>query len=84
MASELTPASASAIVDLTGLPEPAVKSIAACEIASRGDRKSGPLSSMLPQLASLRGRFADLGLSIPKEDIDLAQREAWRRSPWSK
>ena len=29
----------------------------------------------------LRGRFADLKLSIPKEDIDEAQREAWANFP---
>ena len=81
MASEIRPSPSPVIVDLSGLPEPVVRSIKQLVeslregIANRAT--SGPADQPLP----LRGRFADLDLSIPKEDIDEAQREAWQDFP---
>jgi hypothetical protein len=69
------------MLDLSGLPEPVVQSIKQlveslrAGIANRG--LSGPADQPLP----LRGRFADLDLSIPKEEIDEALREAWQDFP---
>lgn len=81
MASEITPASGSPILDLTGLPEPVVKSIKQLVKSLReGMASQGHLGAM-SQPASLRGRFADLRLSIPKGDLDEAQREAWQNFP---
>ncbi len=81
MASEITPALGSALLDLSGLPEPVVKSIKQLVeslregIAVQG--QSGATSLRPP----LRGRFAELRLSIAKEDLDEARREAWQDFP---
>jgi len=61
---------------LAGLPEPVVKSIKQLVESLREGMASQGLSGTKPQPPALRGRFADLRLSIPKEDIDKAQREA--------
>ena len=76
MASEITPAPSSAILDLSGLPEPVVKSIKQLVESLREGIASQGHSGATPQPSPLRGRFADLKLSIPTEDIDEAQREA--------
>ena len=81
MASAITPASGSTMLDLTGLPEPVVKSIKQLVESLREGIASQGRSGAMSQPASLRGRFADLRLSIPKEDIDEAQREAWQDFP---
>ena len=47
-------------------------------------REEMPVEAPKPSLQRrlpLRGRFAFLNLSIPKEDIDAAQREAWAAFP---
>jgi hypothetical protein len=81
MASETSPSPSPVILDLSGLPEPVVRSIKQlvewlpAEIADRVH--SGPAEQPPP----LRGRFADLDLSISKEDIDEAKREAWQDFP---
>ena len=69
------------MLDLTGLPEPVVKSIKQLVESLREGIASQGRSGAMSQPASLRGRFADLRLSIPKEDIDEAQREAWQDFP---
>ena len=81
MASEITPVSGSPIVDLTGLPEPVVKSIKQLVESLREGIASQGHSGAMSELASLRGRFAGLKPSIPTEDIDEAQREAWQDFP---
>ena len=81
MASEITQASDSPILDLTGLPEPVVKSIKQLVESLREGIASQGRSGATPQPSPLRGRFADLRLSIPREDIDEAQREAWQDFP---
>ncbi|MGZ3415122.1 MAG: hypothetical protein ACXWNX_16475, partial [Isosphaeraceae bacterium] len=81
MASEITPAPSSAILDLSGLPEPVVKSIKQLVESLREGIASQGHSGATPQPSPLRGRFADLKLSIPTEDIDEAQREAWQDFP---
>jgi hypothetical protein len=81
MATELTAANDTLKVDLTGLPEPVVQGIHRLVQTLR--------ESLLPQESApsrgerlpLRGRFVDQNLSIPKEDIDEAQREAWSGFP---
>ena len=81
MGSEITSASGSALLDLSGLPEPVAKSIKQLvESLREGILRQGqsPARSARPPL---RGRFADLELSIPKEDLDEAQREAWKHFP---
>jgi len=63
-------------IDLAGLPEPVANSIRqlveSLRAAARGDA---------PPRVPLLGRFAVPGLSIPKEDIDEAQREMWANFP---
>jgi hypothetical protein len=81
MASETRPSPSPVILDLSGLPEPVVRSMKQlleslrAGIAGRGP--SGPAEKPLP----LRGRFADLDFSVSEEDIDEAQREAWQEFP---
>jgi len=81
MASGITPASGSTILDLAGLPEPVVKSIKQLVESLREGIASQGHSGAMSRPAPLRGRFADLRLSIPKEDIDEAKREAWQDFP---
>ena len=81
MASEITPAPSSAILDLSRLSEPVVKSIKQLVESLREGIASQGHSGATPQPSPLRGRFADLKLSIPTEDIDEAQREAWQDFP---
>jgi hypothetical protein len=81
MASEITPASGSTILDLTGLPEPVVKSIKQLVQSLREGISSEGHSAATSPRPPLRGRFADLRLSIPKEDLDEAQRETWQDFP---
>jgi hypothetical protein len=80
MASEITPDRGSTILDLSGLPEPVVESIKQLVESLRAGMASRGHSEET-QPPSLRGRFADLKLSIPKEDLDEAQREAWHNFP---
>ena len=76
--SEITQAPSSTLLDLTGLPEPIVKSIKQLVESLREGIASQGHSGAMSQPASLRGRFADLRLSIPKEELDEAQQEAWQ------
>lgn len=64
-------------VDLTGLPEPIAEDI--IRLVSNLRRKfcHSESPSQAGERKSLLGRFADLRISIPKEAIDEAQREAW-------
>lgn len=79
MATEMTPTT----IDLTGLPESVV-----CEvqrIVQEARRKQAEEAAPPPGSAGerppLMGRFAHLGLSFPKEEIDEAQREMWATFP---
>jgi hypothetical protein len=81
MATERTDTSASSTVDLAGLPEPVMKSIKMLVESLREGMPSKDHPQQTPQPPPLRGRFADLALSIPKEDIDEAQQEAWKNFP---
>lgn len=60
------------------MPDPVVKSIKQLVESLREGMAGQDRSAVPSQRPPLRGRYADLGLSIPKEDIDLAQREAWQ------
>ncbi len=81
MGSEITPTPDSTVLDLSGLPQPVVKSIKQLVESLREGIASQGRSGAMSQPASLRGRFADLRLSIPKGDLDEAQREAWQNFP---
>ena len=81
MGSEIRSTTDSAILDLTGLPEPVVKSIKQLVESLREGIATQSHMAATCEPASLRGRFANLGLSIPKEDLDEAQREAWQDFP---
>ena len=69
----------SSVIDLTGIPEPVVQSIRQLVESIRNG--TGPAKHEdpvpKPERKPLMGRFAHLGLSIPKEHIDEAQREVW-------
>jgi hypothetical protein len=77
MANELNNFPGSTTLDLSGLPEPVVESIKQLVDSLR----QGKPREVQVQRPPLRGRFAELKLSIPKEDIDEAQREAWAAFP---
>lgn len=80
MATEFTPISSTEILDLTGLPEPVIQGIKQIVETLRRSplgRESPTASARAP----LKGRFANLNLSIPKEHIDAAQQEAWSGFP---
>ena len=72
------PTTASPIIDLSGLPEQVAQSIRHLVDSLRERPASGEPT---PHRPPLRGRFADLKLSIPAEHIDEAQREAWANFP---
>jgi hypothetical protein len=77
-----SPSPSSAILDLAGLPEPVVKSIKQLVDSVRAGLVSQGHSGQTYQSRTpLRGRFADLKLSISKEDLDEAQREVWQNFP---
>ena len=69
---------ASPTIDLSGLPEQVAQSIRHLVDSIREKLPSGEPT---PQRPPLRGRFADLKLSIPAEHLDEARREAWANFP---
>ena len=81
MNSDLTRSPSSQLVDLSGLPAPVVKSIRQLVDSLREGIASEGQSKAAQRQLPLRGRFADLNLSIPKEQIDESQREAWQSFP---
>ena len=66
-------------IDVTGVPEPLVEDIRRL-IRTIRERLPTP-SSGVPTRPALRGRFADLTITVPKEHIDEAQTEAWTNFP---
>ena len=80
MANELNTPTNPTTVDLTGLPEPVVQDIQRL-VQTLRENLSGSQSALTPGRPPLRGRFADLKLSVPREDIDEAQRETWAGFP---
>ena len=81
MAKEFTHSPTSTTVDLAGLPEHVVTSIKQLVESLRQSMASELPDMGTPRHPPLRGRYADLGLSIPKEEIDAARREAWQNFP---
>ena len=68
-------------VDVTGLPEPVIQSLRVIvEEFREKHAKVGPTAAP-GERRPLKGRFADRALSISKEEIDAAQREAWNGFP---
>jgi hypothetical protein len=67
------------VVDLTGLPEPIVQDIYRLVHSLR--LSLSPEISPRAEKLPLRGRFSNQNLSIPKEHINEAQREAWSNFP---
>lgn len=68
-------ASASTTIDLAGLPEPVIRSIRQLV----ADLRTGTVSPT--ERKPLVGRFAHLGLTFTKEEIDDARREMWANFP---
>ena len=65
-------------IDMTGLPDSVIRSIQQLVITLRnGESKTNEPETRPP----LRGRYAHLGYSIPKEVIDEARRECWANFP---
>jgi hypothetical protein len=81
MGSELSSASDAMQIDLSGLPEPVVQGIRSFVQTLRESLSPSGSSSLKPERLPLRGRFMDVNVSIPREDIDEAQREAWDGFP---
>jgi hypothetical protein len=81
MATEISHTPHTHTIDLTGLPEPVVQGIRQIVETFRetltSREKPVPVAERLP----LRGRFAEANVSIPKEVIDEARREAWANFP---
>jgi hypothetical protein len=67
-------------IDLTGLPDPVVQDIRRL-VKTLRESLSSQKSEPHVECGPLRGRFANQTLSIPKEDIDEAQRAAWSGFP---
>jgi hypothetical protein len=78
MATDITQHLNRFTIDLTGLPKPVIE-----QVTKLVDEARQQLAIQDPptERAPLIGRFAQLGLSIPKEEIDEAQREAWKGFP---
>ena len=71
MANELGNPATPTSVDLSGLPEPVVRNIKQLVESLRVEMPRESAGARRP----LRGRFADLNLSIPQEDLDAVRRE---------
>lgn len=84
MASELTQTEEATTIDLTGLPEPVVQQVKQLvrEARQKQAQEPAPAGSTV-QRPPLMGRFEHLGISISKEELDEAQREAWANFPKS-
>jgi hypothetical protein len=81
MATDLAQKHTAESLDLSGLPEPVVRDIRQLVETLRGKFGSSAATSPSGRPRPLRGRFADLKLSIPKEEIDEARREMWANFP---
>jgi hypothetical protein len=68
-------------LDLTGLPDPIVEDICRLVQSLRESLLQQVPAASGGERLPLRGRFADQNLSIPKEEIDEAQRETWTGFP---
>lgn len=69
------------LIDLTGLPEPVVRSIKQLVESLRETTAVAEQPQTPAPRPPLMGRFAHLGISISKEEIDEAQREMWANFP---
>lgn len=67
-------------VDVSGLPEPVVQDILRL-VQTLRENMTTRAAAATAAGRPLLGRFADLGLTIPKEQLDEAQREAWTGFP---
>ena len=79
MKTETAPATETTMLDLTGLPAPVIECIKQL-VASIRNGTAAPVVEATERPA-LIGRFAHLGYSFPKEEIDEAQREMWANFP---
>jgi hypothetical protein len=75
MTPSVTPSPA--FVDLTGLPESVIEQIHKIVSDARSQHPP-PAATTRPPLL---GRFASLGLSFTKDELDEAQREIWANFP---
>ena len=81
MANETVTAQPPTLLDLSGLPDPVVRSLQqlveslrAAPVVQSDTNEKAPRQPLV-------GRFAHLGISVPKEAVDDAQREAWAGFP---
>lgn len=74
----MTPDTPPTTIDLTGLPEPVVREVQRIVQEARQKQAEAAATGERPPLM---GRFAHLGWSFPKEEIDEAQREMWANFP---
>jgi hypothetical protein len=81
MRNDVKPPPDRPILDLAGLPAPIVKSLEQLVESLRQRISSHGYSETTGQLPPLKGRFADLKLSISTEDLDEVQREVWANFP---
>jgi len=81
MASDLHPSSEHNTIDLSGLPDPVVRSIRQLVESLRKGLPTPEPHAAESRRPPLRGRFVALGLSVPKEDLDEARRDAWKSFP---
>jgi hypothetical protein len=70
---------ASTVIDLSGLPEPVIRSIRQLVADLQAVPPQTPPAAPVRQ--PLIGRFAHLGLSFSREEIDEARRELWANFP---
>jgi hypothetical protein len=80
MDTKLTDPALGTVLDVSGLPDPVVRSLKQLVDSLRATPTTGTSQSTRPRLPVV-GRYAHLGASIPKEDMDKAQREAWSSFP---
>lgn len=81
MTNQLPPTDAAITVDLAGLPGAAVRQVKS--LVEEARRKQSQAATPGGDRPPLLGRFAHLGISLTKDDIDQAQREAWAGFPES-
>jgi hypothetical protein len=81
MATEISPTPRTHTIDLTGLPEPVIQGIRQIVDTFRETMTSRETPARPVERLPLRGRFAEANVTIPKEIIDEARREAWANFP---
>ena len=79
MSNQLPHTDASTTVDLTGLPEAVVRQVT--HLVEEARQKQSRAATPVGEPPPLLGRFARLGIRLPKDELDQDQREAWAGFP---